>query len=301
MRTVITGARGFLGSWLVYELRGRGRGDIELWKGDLLRAPLELRGGDTLIHLAAYAGGIGLNQASPADMLERNLGMALAVFRALREAPGARALLVGSVCAYPERPEMPIREDTLWDGYPEPTNAPYGIAKRCLVEMAKAYREQYGVRSVVAMPANLYGPADHFEPDRSHVVPALIRRMSEARASGAASVKLWGTGTATRDFLYVRDAARMLVDLIDRADWDAEPPPVVNLGTGTETSIAQLAAIVARATDYRGGIEWDTSRPDGQPRRVLDTSRADALGIKATTPLALGIAETVEWYQTRRT
>lgn len=291
-KIAVTGATGFLGRWIVGELSGRGYIVRPLARGEW-----DLAGVDAVFHLAALCGGIGLNQAQPDEMLAVNARLALDLYDALSRFPHVRAMLVGSVCAYPERCRMPIREEDMWTGYPEPTNAPYGVSKRVLYDLACARRRAGGALAIMATPANLYGPGDHYEPSRSHVIPALIRRMTDAQATGIDSVELWGSGAPTRDFLYVRDAARMLVDLYERGDWSGDGVPLVNLGTGVETSIRELAQLVAKATGYTGQVTWDATRPDGQPRRVLATKRARALGIEATWTLEAGIRETVACYR----
>jgi GDP-L-fucose synthase len=202
--------------------------------------------------------------------------------------------MVGTACSYPRDAEVPVREDALWDGYPEPTNAPYGIAKRALIVQCQAYRRQYGLDAIVVVPTNLYGPRDHFDLDAGHVIPALIRRCVEARERGDAEVRCWGSGAPSRDFLYVEDAAEGLVQAAERYD----APEPVNLGTGRETTIRDLAATIARLTRYDGALAWDLAYPDGQPRRALDATRAErAFGFRARTPLDEGLRRTVDWYE----
>ena len=230
-----------------------------------------------IMHLAAVCGGIGANQARPAEMIHDNLLMACHVVRAASENSHVKKLvLVGSVCGYPKFTPTPFREEDLWNGYPEETNAPYGIAKRALFELAGAYHRQYGLHAACLLPANLYGPGDSFDDAKSHVIPAIIRKFVEAQESGAPSVTLWGTGAASRDFLYVKDCADAIIAAAERLD----TPDPINIGTGREVRIAQLAETIADVVGYRGELVWDTSKPDGQPRRCLDVSRARAAGVE---------------------
>lgn len=247
-----------------------------------------------VIHLAAVCGGIGANRDSPGRFLHDNAAMALNVLEACRKWKVEKLITVGSCCAYPKHCPVPFREAEIWNGYPEETNASYGIAKRLLLELGQSYRRQYGLNVVHVIPANLYGPGDHFDLKTSHVIPAMIRKCIEAQASGADHITLWGTGTPTREFMYVEDAAAAIVAAAERYDGD-EP---CNIGTGQEVSIASLAALVCRATGFEGEVRWDASMPDGQPRRCLDTSRALArFGWSATTGLEDGLRRTVAWYR----
>jgi nucleoside-diphosphate-sugar epimerase len=244
-------------------------------------------------HLAAEVGGIGANRANPGRYWYANLLMGAHVLEAARRVGTDKLMLVGTVCAYPKHAPVPFREDTLWDGYPEETNAPYGVAKRALLVGAQSYRTQYGLNAIYLVPVNLYGPGDNFELESSHVIPALIRKMAEAVDRGDQSVTLWGDGSPTREFLYVDDCVEGLWRAAERFD-GAEP---VNLGSGEEISIRQLAEVVAETVGFRGDIVWDRSKPNGQPRRHLDVSRADELfGFRAATSLRQGLRLTVDWY-----
>jgi GDP-L-fucose synthase len=249
---------------------------------------------ELVIHLAAVVGGIGANRASPGRFFHDNLAMGLHLIEAARRTHVRKLICIGTVCAYPKHTPVPFRETALWDGYPEETNAPYGLAKKALLVQLQAYRQQYGFNGVYLLPANLYGPGDHFDLETSHVIPAMIRKCVEARQRGAATITLWGDGSPTREFLFVEDCA----EAIRRAAecYDAAEP--LNIGSGQEVSIAQLATAVATATRFHGTIVWDHSRPNGQPRRQLDITRAQQqLGFTAMTPFAEGLARTVAWYE----
>jgi GDP-L-fucose synthase len=252
---------------------------------------------DVVLHLAAEVGGIGANQANPGRYFYANMAMALHLIEEARKVGLRKFVQVGTICAYPKHTPVPFREDDLWTGYPEETNAPYGVAKKAALVMLDGYRRQYGLASSYLLPVNLFGPWDNFDPATSHVIPALIRRCLEAREHGAPRIECWGTGQASREFLYVDDAAEGVVRAAERLD---EPVPV-NLGTGCEISIGELVRLVAQACGYSGEIRWDASRPDGQPRRCVDASRAQALlGWRAETTLAEGLARTVAWYRDHR-
>lgn len=298
-RVCVTGGGGFLGSHLVHRLGAcfvpRSR-DYDLTReADAARLFAEVRP-EVVIHLAAECGGIGANRANPGRYFYANMAMGLHVVEHARRCGVRKLVVIGTVCAYPKHAPTPFSEASLWDGYPEETNAPYGVAKRALLTMCQAYREQYGLNAVYLMPANLYGPGDNFEPDTSHVIPAMIRKFTDAVRCGAECVTLWGDGTATRDFLYVEDAADGIVAALERYD----SPEPVNLGTGRETSIRRLAGMIGALVGYGGRIEWDGAMPGGQPRRVLDTARAAALfGWRSTTALEEGLRRTVEWYAGR--
>jgi GDP-L-fucose synthase len=301
MRTLVTGGGGFLGSYLVERLRGEGieplvarRGDYDLTSMDDAERLFADTRPDLVFHLAAEVGGIGANRANPGRYWYANLLMGTHVLEQSRIHGVRKLVLLGTICSYPKLTPVPFSEDDLWNGYPEETNAPYGIAKKALLVGAQAYREQYGLNSIYLMSTNLYGPRDNFDLETSHVIPALIRKMLEARERGEDEIVLWGDGSPTRDSLYVEDAVEALWLASQRYD-GAEP---VNIGTGEEPSIRDLAELVAELTGYEGEIVWDTSKPNGQPRRRLDTSRAEQLfGFRARTPLREGIARTVEWYK----
>ncbi len=304
MSVLVTGGHGFLGSHLVERLRQRGldpavpsRREADLTDAGDVRRLFEHLRPRVVFHLAAEVGGIGANQANPGRYWYANLLMGLHVLEQSRLAGVEKLVLVGTVCSYPKHAPLPFSEDDLWDGYPEETNAPYGVAKKALLAGARAYRDQYGLDTAFLLPANLYGPRDDFSPESSHVIPALIRRMTEAAEQGAAEVVLWGDGSATREFLYVEDCAEALVLAAER---HCGPDPV-NLGTGREISVRELASLVAKLTGFRGGIAWDATRPNGQPRRRLDVTRAEhLLGFHAGTSLEEGLARTVAWYRAVR-
>src|SRR3954464_9592960 len=297
MRVLVTGGGGFLGSHLVERLQADGiepfvarRRDYDLTReADAERLFADARP-ELVFHLAAEGGGIGANRASPGRYWYANLVMGANVLEQARVHGVGKTVLLGTICAYPKFTPVPFHEDELWNGYPEETNAPYGVAKKALLVGAQAYREQYGTNAVYLLPVNLYGPRDNFDLETSHVIPALIRKMVESQDK----VVLWGDGSPTREFLYVDDAAEGLVLAAQRYD-GAEP---VNLGTGAEISIRELAELVAEVTGFDGRISWDTSMPNGQPRRALDASRARELfGFEARTELREGLERTVEWYR----
>jgi len=297
---VVTGGTGFLGSNVVRALaeagaavRGFGRKDYDLLDRTAIARMLEDHRPDVVVHLAGTVGGIGGNQREPGRFLYENAVMGLELLEECRLHATPKVVVAGTVCSYPSTTPTPFHEDDLWNGYPEPTNAPYGVAKRMLLVQAQAYREQYGMNVVFLIPVNLYGPGDNFDLDSGHVIPAMIRRFGEARAAGVDRVVLWGDGSPTREFLHVADAARAFRLAIEAYDG----PEPVNVGSGREISIRDLAEVVADAVGYRGAIEWDRSRPNGQMRRMLDTSRAKALfGFEAAVPFEAGIADTVSWY-----
>ncbi len=252
---------------------------------------------DTVVHLAAYVGGIRLNQAKPAELFYDNLMIGMNTMHHAYMALVKKFVAVGTVCCYPKHTPVPFREEDLWNGYPEETNAPYGLAKKMLLVMGNAYRQQYGFNSIFLLPTNIYGPGDNFDPPTSHVIPALIRKFIEAREQNAESVTLWGTGKATRDFLYVEDAAHGII----QAALGYNQPEPMNLGSGEEIGISELAHCIAVLTGFRGEIFWDVHMPDGQPRRMLDSSRAFAeLGWKATMGLSEGLRKTIDWYREHR-
>ncbi len=305
-RVLVTGGAGFLGSRVVAELRAAGVGDVfvprssdyDLRTPDGIQRALGDAGPDAVIHLAAVVGGIGANRDHPGRFFYENAVMGIELMERSRLAGVRKFVAVGTVCAYPKFSAIPFHEDDLWNGYPEETNAPYGLAKKMLLVQAQAYRQEYGFNAIYLLPANLYGPEDDFDPETSHVIPALIRRFVEAREAGLDEVTCWGSGSPTREFLYVDDAARAIRLATERYD---EPEPV-NLGSGEEIRIRDLAALIAKIVGYEGAISWDTSKPDGQPRRRLDTSRAEQrFAFRAQVGLEEGLRRTVDWYLQNRT
>ena len=303
-RVLVTGGSGFLGRALVRTLGEKGAGsvaaprssDVDLRERAAIRRCLEETKPDLVIHAAAVVGGIGANRSHPGRFFFENAVMGIELIEESRRAGVAKLVCLGTVCAYPKFAPVPFREEDLWNGYPEETNAPYGVAKKALLVQLQAYRAEYGFRGVYLLPVNLYGPGDNFDLETGHVIPAMIRRFSEAARDGAREVVLWGDGSPTREFLYVDDAAAGILAAAETYD-GADP---VNLGSGEEIPIRDLAALVARETGYAGAIRWDTSKPNGQPRRKLDVSRAERLfGWRATTPLAEGLPRTIAWYRER--
>ena len=303
-KIVITGGTGFLGHHLAQALVKRdyrnvmvlGQSDYDLGDAEHVQRMFEQTEPDVLFHLAAVCGGIGANRNAPADFWYENLLMGMNILKESSLQSIKKIVFVGTTCSYPKVPKtIPFVEDELYAGYPEETNAPYGIAKRCLLVGADAYRRQYGIDIVSAIPTNLYGPYDHFDLERSHVIPALVRKFYEAKMDEKKSVMLWGTGKATRDFVYAGDVAEGLVMLAESTQRIETP---INFGSGKETSIRRLANIIAATVEYEGEIVWDATKPDGQPRRVLDTSRAkEILDWKATTEFAEGIRRTYEYFK----
>jgi len=302
---LITGGAGFLGSSLVRTLEEHGlpresmriprSRDLDLRRWENCVAAVD--GIDVVIHLAAKVGGIGCNMANPGSLFYDNAVMGIQLMEAARQAGVGKFVAIGTICAYPKFTPVPFREENLWEGYPEETNAPYGLAKKMLLVQAQAYRQQYGFNAIYLLPVNLYGPGDNFDPASSHVIPALIKKFVEAVESGAKSVEVWGTGAASREFLYVDDAAEGIALAAERYD---KPDPV-NLGAGFEITIRDLATLIADITGFTGEIVWDTTKPDGQPRRCLDVSRAEReFGFRASTKFEDGLKETVEWYRNRR-
>ena len=305
-RIVVTGGRGFLGDHLMGALARHGyTGTIALGASDYdlthereVARMLSERRPEVVIHLAAVVGGIGANRRSPGTFFYQNLMMGALLMEHARRAGVRRFVSVGTICSYPKFTPVPFREEELWNGYPEETNAPYGLAKKMLLVQSQAYRQEFGFDAVNVLCVNLYGPGDNFDPETSHVIPALIRRCLEAAETGAPEIVVWGTGKATREFLYVEDAAEAIVLAAEKLV-DSEP---VNLGAGREISIRDLVAAIADHTGYHGRIAWDHEKPDGQPRRSLDTSRAARLlGWSAKTPFEEGLRRTIAWYRGQRT
>lgn len=304
-RVLVTGAHGFLGGHVVEALRRRGlTGDALVTPTSAeadLREPENcervVQGVDVVVHLAARVGGIALNDERPGELFHDTIRIGVLLLEAARRAGVRKVVMVGTTCSYPSDAPIPFREETLFDGPPDDVTGFYGFAKKALLVMGQAYRKQYGLDVVHLIPVNLYGPGDHFDPHTSHVVPALVRRFVEAVESGAREVGVWGTGNATREFLYVADAAEAIVLATERYG-GAQP---VNVGSGRETPIRDLVTIVADSAGFDGDVRWDRSKPDGQPRRCLDVTRARELfGFEATTPLEVGIRRTVEWYRANR-
>jgi GDP-L-fucose synthase len=300
-RITVTGGAGFLGSHVVSRLQARGADvfvarsrDYDLVSGDAVRRLYHDARPQVVIHLAAQVGGIGANRENPGRFFYENLMMGVQLMEEGRRAGVEKFVAVGTVCAYPKFTPVPFREDDLWNGYPEETNAPYGLAKKMLLVQAQAYREQYGFLAIYLLPVNLYGPRDSFDPAKSHVIPALIKKCVDAIARGDREVEVWGTGSASREFLYVDDCANAIVLATQRY----EKTDPVNLGAGCEISIKDLVELIAKLTGFRGAIRWDASKPDGQPRRCLDVSRAEReFGFRAETSFEDGLRTTIEWYR----
>ena len=298
-RIVVTGGAGFLGARVVARLRALGAKDVlvprsasmDLRDRDNCRKAVQ--GADLVIHMAAKVGGIGFNRDNPATLFYENLIMGSQLMEEARVAGVRKFVALGTVCAYPKFTPVPFREDDLWNGYPEETNAPYGLAKKMLLVQAQAYRQQYGFDGIFLLPVNLYGPGDNFDPRSSHVIPALIRKIWSAKHEGRDSVEVWGDGSASREFLYVEDAAEAIVLAAERYD-GAEP---VNIGSGMEITVKELVAVLSRLIGYQGTVTWDTTKPNGQPRRSLDVSRAKAaFDFTASTDFLTGLRQTVEWW-----
>jgi GDP-L-fucose synthase len=301
-RILVTGGAGFLGSAVVETLRARGCTQIvvprsrefDLTDAGAIDALLSAERPELLVHLAAVVGGIGANRENPGRFFYENAIMGIQLIEYARRYAVEKTIVAGTVCAYPKFAPVPFKEESLWDGYPEETNAPYGIAKKALLVQCQAYREQYGMNAIYLLPVNLYGPRDNFDPRSSHVIPALIRKALEARDQGSEEFVVWGDGSATREFLYVDDAAEAIVAAMERYDGAAP----VNLGSGEEIPIRELVVLIAELCGFRGRVVWDTTKPNGQPRRKLDTARAEReLGWRAGTTLRDGLRKTIEWYE----
>jgi len=306
-RILVTGGAGFLGSFLTEKLtKERGvnhesirvprsqNNDLRIWDNCVKT----VKNADVVIHLAARVGGIGFNRENPATLFYDNAVMGIQLMEAARREGVEKFVAIGTVCAYPKYTRVPFKEEDIWNGYPEETNAPYGIAKKILLVQAQAYRQQYDFNAIYLLPVNLYGPRDNFDPKSSHVIPALIRKMIDAKMEGRKEVTVWGTGKASREFLYVEDAAEAILLAAEKYN---KPDPV-NLGSGKEITIKALVDLIAGLSGFDGRITWDTSKPDGQPRRCLDTSKArKEFGFVAKTDLKKGLKKTIEWYSSNCT
>ncbi len=300
-RFMVTGGAGFLGSRLVQEMKRKGYQDIfipVIEEFDLVRQTdidraFETAKPDIVIHLAAVVGGIGANRENPGRFFYENMMMGVQLLETARERGVEKFVAVGTVCAYPKFTPVPFKEEDLWEGYPEETNAPYGLAKKMLLVQSQAYRQQYGFNSIFLLPVNLYGPGDNFDPEYSHVIPALIKKCLDAKNSGAQHLDVWGSGEASREFLYVDDAARALLLATEQYN---KPDPV-NIGSGVEITIRDLVNLIAELTEFNGEIRWDRSKPDGQPRRLLNTEKAKReFGFSAKVQFREGLENTISWY-----
>jgi GDP-L-fucose synthase len=301
-RFVVTGGSGFLGSHLVIRMKDQGANlvfvpkstEYNLVKEEAIVRLFKEARPDIVIHLAAVVGGIGANRENPGRFFYENLMMGAQLMEQARLFGVGKFVAVGTICSYPKFTPVPFREENLWDGYPEETNAPYGLAKKMMLVQSQAYRRQYGFNSIFLLPVNLYGPGDNFDPASSHVIPALIKKCMDATRNREEEIVVWGTGKATREFLYVEDAAEAIALATEK--YDKEDP--VNIGAGFEISIKDLAELIVEITGFRGRIVWDPTKPDGQPRRMLDTSRAfREFGFKAKTQFREGLKKTIEWYR----
>jgi GDP-L-fucose synthase len=301
-RVLVTGGAGFLGRFVCAAIRSRGpkaffaprKAEFDLTEQDQVRALIKETKPDTVIHLAAVVGGIGANRANPGLYFYQNATMGIHLMEEARQFGVSKFVSLGTICSYPKFTPVPFKEDDLWIGYPEETNAPYGLAKKLLLVQGQAYNQQYGFNAITLLPVNLYGPNDNFDLASSHVIPALIRKAVEARESGAKEMEVWGDGSASREFLFVRDAA----EAIAMATENYNSPEPVNVGSGKEITIRQLVSTICELSRFRGEVRWDVTKPNGQPRRCLDTSRAKAaFGFTATTDFRAGLAETIAWYE----
>jgi GDP-L-fucose synthase len=303
-KILVTGGRGFLGSHLVERLKELGakvtapaHHDYDLVDRDQIVKMYETFPSDMVIHLAAVVGGIGINQKHPGKFFYDNLMMGVQLMEYARQAKVSKFVALGTICAYPKFTPVPFKEEAIWDGYPEETNAPYGLAKKMMLVQSQAYRQEYGYNSIFLLPVNLYGPRDNFNPESSHVIPALIKKCVDAKEADADYIEVWGDGSPTREFLYIKDAVEGILLAAEKYN-KSEP---VNLGSSSEISIKDLAGLIADATGFKGKFKWDTSKPNGQPRRKLDTSRAKKeFGFEAQTPFEDGLKETVDWYLKNR-
>ncbi len=301
-RVIVTGGAGFLGRVVVEQLRQKGCGHItvprsaqfDLRKSAAIRKLYTQARPDMVIHLAAVVGGIGANRENPGKFFYDNLMMGVELMEQARQMGVPKVVAIGTICAYPKFCPVPFKEDNIWNGYPEETNAPYGLAKKMLLVQSQAYRQQYGFNSIYLLPVNLYGPGDNFSWGSSHVIPALIRKCVEAQRQGQDHITVWGTGRATREFLYVDDAARGILMAAEKYN-SSEP---VNLGAGFEISIKKLTELIVKLTKFKGKVMWDKTKPDGQPRRCLDTTRADQeFGFKSKVSFEAGLKKTIAWYE----
>lgn len=303
-RVVVTGGAGFLGSYVLEGLRRRGvtamvprSREYNLVEAEAVKRLYTDARPDIVLHLAAVVGGIGANRENPGKFFYDNLMMGVQLIEEARRSKIEKFVTLGTVCAYPKFTPVPFKEENLWNGYPEETNAPYGIAKKALWVQGVAYRQQYGLNSIFLLPVNLYGPRDNFDPQVSHVIPALIKKVVDAQLSGAQSITCWGDGTPTREFIHAEDAAEGI--LLATENFNGEEP--VNLGSGEEFSIRELVDIIVQESQFKGSVVWDTSKPNGQPRRKLDTQKAEiAFGFRAQKPFRQGLAETLAWYREAR-